>query len=876
MKKQRIMSLLLSLAMVFSLLPAGASAVNVKTFEDVSKDAWYYDYVKYVADKEYFVGTSKTTFSPEMPMTRAMFVTVLAAVEKVKVNNNVSPFADVPANTWYSGAVAWAAEKGVVAGVGDNKFAPDASITREQMAVMMNAYIKWTGNDHKEKSKVESFKDADKISSWAKDAVEACRNWGLVAGMPDGNFWPANTASRAEVATVIKNLAFMVYGGGGGGGGDYYTDYIYEALNDSLADVKAELKDQGKLLLDASNLDEITLKFLKDNGLLGEDYLVIEDGVVRFGGDNTFASVSGITLGDANAVGTKGQDHAINVDALVKVETTSIVNLFNAVYEAAVEYAGKLVGSASVTTMTKDDAKEIAKEIAKDFEEATGITLSVDTIENAAAKLQAAPEAMTAYARGLVEYFKDDEGNYYTSDVTFTVNGKVAVTVDVAADGKSAALVGTKADAIKALAVGIAKDLYADLKKVTEFKALTDIALDFMVDVDFSAPVNETYKASTEQFPYSYPVTFTLDIEGTALDNVEYKYHNGHDHINLVITKQMQDAYGELASALVDKVVTPMINDKIADAMGNLGGSTSTVSTFAVSRATPALPDMSSFVDTWINEVLTGDLANSTLLDYLSGNKDAELNNEALYDAIDNTLADAIPQAIEAAGIIPGGIAAVQAAKNPDEMKDILKDYSPDAYEALESKGLLNYTIASLQGALDPEGENLAEGESYITPTVRNEMEESIDKVVTDALDDVADNPDYSQYLALADKAAELATFEGLSKAKLGGLADALRSNTFKSVVSNIDDSVVARVTDLIKYIPAEASVVFAGETIDQSVLADIRAAKTSAAACEAVADFIDLFEDLSMKSFGGEGQSVKVKYNSNVVEFFVSIEIKA
>ncbi len=227
MKKQRILSLLLALAMVFSLLPANAMAAKTETFTDVSKDDWYYKYVDFVVDKEYFVGTSETTFSPQMSMTRGMFVVVLAAIEGVKVDNNVSPFADVPANTWYSGAVKWAADKGVVAGIGNNKFGPNDPISREQMAVMMDAYVKWhskkTGEEHKEKSKVDSFKDAAKIASWAAKSVENCRGWGLIAGMPDGNFYPQNTASRAEVATVIYNLVWLVRGGGGGSSSGGHT-----------------------------------------------------------------------------------------------------------------------------------------------------------------------------------------------------------------------------------------------------------------------------------------------------------------------------------------------------------------------------------------------------------------------------------------------------------------------------------------------------------------------------------------------------------------------------------------------------------------------------------------------------------------------------
>ena len=76
--KKRIMSLLLAMVMTVSLLPSAVMAADVEKFSDVSKDAWYYKYVDFVADEGYFVGTSDTTFSPEMTMTRAMFVVVMA------------------------------------------------------------------------------------------------------------------------------------------------------------------------------------------------------------------------------------------------------------------------------------------------------------------------------------------------------------------------------------------------------------------------------------------------------------------------------------------------------------------------------------------------------------------------------------------------------------------------------------------------------------------------------------------------------------------------------------------------------------------------------------------------------------------------------
>ena len=100
--RQRILGALLAFAVALSLMPATVMAVDVKTFTDVKEDSWYYDYVKYVADKEYFQGTSAATFSPEVTMTRAMFVTAVSRVAGETGDATVSPFTDVPANTWYT------------------------------------------------------------------------------------------------------------------------------------------------------------------------------------------------------------------------------------------------------------------------------------------------------------------------------------------------------------------------------------------------------------------------------------------------------------------------------------------------------------------------------------------------------------------------------------------------------------------------------------------------------------------------------------------------------------------------------------------------------------------------------------------------------
>ena len=110
---RKLLSLVLCLAMMFS-LTVNVSAASVSDFKDVPSNSWYYNSVKFVAEKDYMNGTSATTFSPSDDMTRAMFVTVLSRMAKVTVDNNAeTSFADVKTGQWYTGAVAWANKNGL-------------------------------------------------------------------------------------------------------------------------------------------------------------------------------------------------------------------------------------------------------------------------------------------------------------------------------------------------------------------------------------------------------------------------------------------------------------------------------------------------------------------------------------------------------------------------------------------------------------------------------------------------------------------------------------------------------------------------------------------------------------------------------------------
>ena len=175
-------------------------------FNDVSPNAWYADYVASVATAGLFQGTAPGIFSPQGTMTRAMFAQVFANLEDADTSGfTVSRFNDVLATAWYLRAVEWAAHTEIVQGVGGGNFAPNAPITREQMAVILYRYAMIMDISLPQYNE-SAFTDQDSISPWAVDAVRAIQSAGIVTGRPDGRFDPRATATRAEVAAIFARF----------------------------------------------------------------------------------------------------------------------------------------------------------------------------------------------------------------------------------------------------------------------------------------------------------------------------------------------------------------------------------------------------------------------------------------------------------------------------------------------------------------------------------------------------------------------------------------------------------------------------------------------------------------------------------------------
>ena len=233
--KKKALATCLAGTMLLGSVTTSALAVDVNQLVDVEKSDWFYPYVEYVAGKDYMKGISSTQFAPMMEMNRAMFVTVLYRLDNPKGVSSQSNFVDVPSDTWYTQAVNWAAANKIVNGIGGDKFAPDDSITREQICTIVARYVEYRAKKdnktYKTTEKEKTFPDADQIGEYAKEAVKKCQMWGLIEGNEKGYMNPLNTATRAEVATIVQRLDKMLAGGqssgGGGGGGVSSTSAAY-------------------------------------------------------------------------------------------------------------------------------------------------------------------------------------------------------------------------------------------------------------------------------------------------------------------------------------------------------------------------------------------------------------------------------------------------------------------------------------------------------------------------------------------------------------------------------------------------------------------------------------------------------------------------
>lgn len=174
-------------------------------FSDIASSAWYADAVRYVYENGMMNGTSATQFSPNTTTNRAMIVTILYRLEN-EPSASVSGFTDVAAGSYYADAVAWAASNGIVNGVSATSFAPNAPITREQMAAILYRYAQFKGYNTAAGSSLSGFSDASRISPYATTAMQWANSNGLITGVTSTTLDPQGSATRAQVATILMRF----------------------------------------------------------------------------------------------------------------------------------------------------------------------------------------------------------------------------------------------------------------------------------------------------------------------------------------------------------------------------------------------------------------------------------------------------------------------------------------------------------------------------------------------------------------------------------------------------------------------------------------------------------------------------------------------
>ncbi|MGM9553524.1 MAG: S-layer homology domain-containing protein [Faecousia sp.] len=187
----------------------------VNPYTDVAETAWYYDAVEYTYQNGLMNGTGKDKFEPETEMTRAMLVTVLYRVEgEPEASEFKNPFKDVD-NSWYTDAICWAADKGIVNGTDVDKFSPNDKVTREQMVTILFRYATFKASASKERAALTAFADGKAVSKYAEEAMQWAVAEKIIQGSVESGknyIFPADGATRAEVATVLMRFVEMVKG----------------------------------------------------------------------------------------------------------------------------------------------------------------------------------------------------------------------------------------------------------------------------------------------------------------------------------------------------------------------------------------------------------------------------------------------------------------------------------------------------------------------------------------------------------------------------------------------------------------------------------------------------------------------------------------
>ena len=190
---------------------SAAEDCPMSAFTDLKCSAWYHDGVHWALEEGVMVGVGDGKFKPNAAVTRAQIVTMLYSLAGKPTCDAELTFQDVKPGKWYTEAIRWASSEGLVAGYSAERFAPNENATREQIVTILYKYAAYMGLavPAAQGNPLADYTDANRVSSWAQNAFRWAVTAGIISGTSDTTLSPKKTATRAEVATMLRKLSLL-------------------------------------------------------------------------------------------------------------------------------------------------------------------------------------------------------------------------------------------------------------------------------------------------------------------------------------------------------------------------------------------------------------------------------------------------------------------------------------------------------------------------------------------------------------------------------------------------------------------------------------------------------------------------------------------
>ena len=817
-RKQRIIGGLMSLCMAVSVLPISAQAARLDRFQDIPRDAWYYDAVDHMVAQDYFEGVSDNEFAPNAKMTRAMFVTVLSRYDGSERKSGQSAYTDVPAGAWYTGAVNWAAYNKLVEGKGGGKFDPDGYVTREEICTILNRYFLFKEMSFEKQNVSVSFTDADKINTWASGSVKKCVQYGIVTGYPDGSFLPQATATRAEVASILYRLAILAEGG---------------TLNGVATGGSASGGSGGG----------------SGGGTGGETGgTVISDGDLVGQGLEKAVALASACLNDDDAAVQTSLDYEQYTDkgAIIVESEAELTQNFSAVL---VEEAVAVISVAKAATTGEELTEAQIKTTIDYITDELGVAVSSSWKNALAQNLAAKTAGLGENMRAALRNYEDNTQYPFTAISVEGGDGTVLYTVDMSTGRASL----TDEQIISALA----KELGAQMKDSLRSKTspVDDLDLKAGLELNFTIVDVKALADCTD----TVEIAISVFLEGSGDLQYCYDAEKEVDCLITEITPVQQDEYdvkiNELLQAALDKVL------ENADTEIPAGMDVEALLTGENVRAliNGDYDELYDEIDTIVGDVLTEKQIN----DALANSDNALINQYELADIVEIFKANGVEKlknTVRTKMISTASeqiIAKVNNADCSDELKEAVTD---------DIAAYIAYT--AINGVIHDNYPDVTYLDSY-TEDAKDDVIESgeLDALIEalKAEDAVADA------IETAEPFEKLMTFDSMCEMTMKEFAAVLTNKNVADAIDEQDDSILTDITASLTAVPDGASVTIDGKTISSTQISNVKKASTPKAARLAVADVMDTLGDLTLADFD-DGEDVTVKYTGGAYTMNMTI----